>query len=61
MPDNIKDDNANESLDGDLELAKSDTDDVVGGLVRDTNLREDFTKTRGNSRKIAGDGRTTKL
>ena len=38
MGDNIKDDNASESLDGDLDLAKSDTDDVVGGIAVGRNM-----------------------
>jgi len=35
MGDNMKkDDTTNEALEGDLDLAKSDTDDVVGGFAK---------------------------
>jgi hypothetical protein len=39
MADNMKD-NASESLEGDLDLSKSDTDDVVGGVARGTDFKK---------------------
>jgi len=47
MGDNIKDDNASESLDGDLDLAKSDTDDVVGGIAVGRNFTTGRSAAKG--------------
>jgi hypothetical protein len=40
MGDNMKDDNANQALEGDLDLAKADTDDVVGGRQKGTDFKK---------------------
>jgi hypothetical protein len=49
MGDNIKDDKASESLDGDLDLAKSDTDDVVGGIAVGRNFTTGRNAAKGQN------------